>query len=205
MMKRAALILVVTAATAHADPTLRFGLTFGIDRNMPEAKQYGPLVAVGLHDRRFGAELHYAYLSFMDPATQIHRVGVALRGDLFREYVTRSCPMPSRASCREARALFGELGAAKRFGHWRATDVSTHDTTAQSEVSVALGYELGLPTRGAFQLGLRLSVARRDPELVSAIACRGCTTQPAPLPMDVEHPLAVGLMLEWAWLFGRPR
>jgi hypothetical protein len=72
-------------------------------------------------------------------------------------------------------------------------------------VSAALGYELGLPTRGAFQLGLRLSVSRRDPELVSAIACRGCTTQPAAVPMAVEHPLAMGLMLEWAWLFGRPR
>lgn len=205
MLKRAALLLLVMASTAIADPTLRFGLTFGIDRNIPEAKQYGPLVAAGLHDQRFGAEVHYAYLSFMDPSTQIHRVGVALRGDIFREYVTRSCPMPSRNSCREARALFGELGAAKRFGRWRATDLATHDTTAQSEVSAALGYELGLPTRGAFQLSLRLSVARRDPELITAIACRGCTTQPSTMVTEVSQPLAAGLMLEWAWLFGRPR
>src|SRR6478609_3267499 len=145
MLKRAALILLVASSSASADPTLRFGLTFGIDRNMPEAKQYGPLIAVGLHDQRFGAELHYAYLSFMDPETQIHRVGVSLRGDIFREYVTRSCPMPSSKSCREARALFGELGAARRFGHWRATDEATQDTTSQSEASAALGYELGLP------------------------------------------------------------
>src|SRR6478609_4830237 len=149
MLKRAALILLVASSSASADPTLRFGLTFGIDRNMPEAKQYGPLIAVGLHDQRFGAELHYAYLSFMDPSTQIHRVGIALRGDIFREYVTRSCPMPSRSSCREARALFAEIGAAERFGHWRATDVATVDTTSQHEVDIGLGYELGLPTRGA--------------------------------------------------------
>lgn len=205
MLKHAALLLLAASTTASADPTVRFGLTFGVDRNMPEAKQYGPLVAVGLHDERFGAEVHYAYLSFMDPSTLIHRVGVALRGDIFREYVTRSCPMPSRHSCREARALFGELGAAKRFGHWRATDLATHDTTAQTEASAALGYELGLPTRGAFQLSLRLSVARRDPELITALACRGCATTPATMPTEVASPLAAGLMLEWAWIFGRPR
>lgn len=200
MAKLAALILLATATTASADPTLRFGLTFGVDDNIPEAKQYGPMIAVGVSDQRFGAELQYSYLSFMDPSTQVHRVGVALRGDLMRRYVVRSCPMPSRFSCRESRALYGEVGAAQRFGRWRAHDYAMHDTTSQREVTAAMGIELGLPTRGAWQLGLRVSAARRDPELM--FSCRGCTVQ----PMTTEaSPVALGVMLEWAWLFGRPR
>lgn len=200
MSKLAVLILCATATTASADPTLRFGVTFGVDDNIPEAKQYGPLIAVGVTDHGFGAELTYSYLSFMDPSTQVHRVGVALRGDLMRRFVTRSCPMPSRYSCRESRAVYAELGAGQRFGRWRATDYATQDTTSQREVTAALGIELGLPTRGAWQLGLRLSAARRDPELM--FSCRGCTVQ----PMTSEaSPVALGLMLEWAWLFGRPR
>ena len=200
MLKRAILVLLASATSASADPTLRFGLTFGVDDNIPEAKQYGPMLAVGLSESRFGAELQYSYLSFMDPSTEVHRVGVALRGDIMRRHVRRLCPMPSRFACTESRALYGEVGAAHRFGHWRATDLATRDTTSQREVSAALGIELGLPTRGAWQLGLRLSAARRDPELM--FSCRGCSV----MPMTTESsPVALGLMLEWAWLFGRPR
>jgi hypothetical protein len=194
-----AALLVALPAVASADPTMRFGLTFGVDRNMPEAKQYGPLLGVGLHHGRFGAEAHYSYLSFMDPDTTIHRVGFNVRADLWRMYRLGLCSSTPRGhGCLQTKAFYGELGAARRFGHWRATDLAMSDTTSQREVSATLGYELGLPGRGAWDIGLRFSVARRDPQLGMSCRGTGCV-------VNANDPggASVGAMLEWTWIYGR--
>lgn len=203
MLKLAAAALLFALSTvAHADPTMRFGLTFGIDRNMPEAKQYGPLIGVGLHQGRFGVEADYSYLSFMDPNTQIHRVDFNLRADLWRQYKLGLCNATPRGyGCMQTKAFFGELGIARRFGHWRATDQALADTTSQREVAATVGYELGLPGRGAWDLGLRFSVSRRDPELYTS--CRTSTGTACP-SIGYDPPAAnFGAMLEWTWIYGR--
>ena len=201
-----AAVLVAVPAVASADPTVRFGLTFGMDRNMPEAKQYGPLVGVGLHHGRFAAEANYAYLSFMDPDTQIHRLGFNLRADLWRMYRLGLCNSAPRGyGCLQTKAFYGELGAARRFGYWRATDRALNDTTSQREISATIGYELGLPGRGAWDLGLRFSIAKRDPEL--SMSCRSTTgTSCTSVGPSIGHDApgaAVGAMIEWTWIYGR--
>jgi hypothetical protein len=203
MMRLAiAATLLAVPAVASADPTMRFGLTFGIDRNMPEAKQYGPLVGVGFNHDRFSAEANYSYLSFMDPDTQIHRFGVNLRADLWRMYRLGMCnDTPRGYGCMQSKAFFGELGVARRFGHWRATDTAMNDTTSQREVSATLGYELGLPGRGAWDLGFRFAVAKRDPELYTSCRSTGGMACPS---IGYDPPgAAVSAMLEWTWIYGR--
>lgn len=188
----AGLASVLSAGTAHADPTVRFGLTFGVDRNMPEAHEYGPLIAIGAHSGRFAAEAHYTYLSFMDPDTTIHRAGVALRSDLWR----RNRPRIGAPGYIHSRAVFGELGAAKRFGSWRATELAPSETTSQDEVSAALGLELS-DNRGAWLGALRFSMARRDPQL--GAVCRGMCMS---LPGD-DGGLAESVMFEFTFLLNR--
>ena len=200
MSKVAAVVVVLLAATtaARAEPTFRMGLTYGIDGNIPEAKEYGPLAAVGLSTGRFGIEAHYAYISFMDPDQSIHRIGIGLRADLWRRFEMRLCnAVPAGRPCVQTSALYGELGAARRFGQWRANDMALHDTTSQREVAATIGYELGLPGHCVWQLGLRVSMARRDPELGSACRGSGCV-----LTMGDTGGMASSAMLEWAWLFG---
>jgi hypothetical protein len=194
--------LLAVPAVASADPTMRFGLTFGVDRNMPEAKQYGPLLGVGLAHDRFSAEANYSYLSFMDPDTKIHRVGLNLRADLWRQYKMGICNnTPHGYGCLQSKAFFGGIGVARRFGHWRATDTAMNDTTSQREVSATLGYELGLPGSGAWDLGFRFAVARRDPELYNT--CRSTTGVSCP-QIGYDPPgAAVSAMLEWTWIYGR--
>ena len=197
-----AALLLAVPAIASAEPTMRFGLTFGVDRNMPEAKQYGPLVGVGLHQGRFAVEANYSYLSFMDPSTRIHRVDFNVRADLWRQYKLGLCnAAPHRYRCEQTKAFFGEVGIARRTGHWRATEQALHETTSQREVSATVGYELGLPGRGAWDLGFRFSVSRRDPELYTS--CRTSTNVACPA-IGYDPPGAtVGLMLEWTWIYGR--
>jgi hypothetical protein len=195
-------LLVAVPAVASADPTMRFGLTFGIDRNMPEAKQYGPLLGLGLSHGRFGAEANYSYLSFMDPDTRIHRVGFNLRADLWRSYRLGLCNATPRGyGCLQSKAFYGELGVARRFGRWYANDYAKNETHSQREVAATIGYELGLPGRGAWNLGFRFSVANRDPELYTT--CRSTTGTSCP-SIGYDPPgAAVGAMLEWTWIYGR--
>ena len=87
--------------TAHADPQVRFGMTFGVDRNIPEAHQFGPMIALGANAGRFTGEISYAYLSMFDNSA-LHRAGVGLRMDLVRSWdLHRSSREIGRASCRE--------------------------------------------------------------------------------------------------------
>jgi len=186
-MRRLALAVLLVCGVASADPKARFGMTFGIDRNAPEAHEVGPLIGLGLSAGRFTGEVNYTYLSLMDPYESIHRVGVALRAD-----IVRRC---STIDCTKSRALYGELGAAQRFGHWRVNDQSDYEATKQSEVYFAAGFELA--EWSAWDLGLRFGLARRDPML--EVACRGVT---CPVSMPASSGLAESVMLEWTWLIG---
>ena len=178
---RWALAVVFATSVAHAEPVARFGMTFGVDRNAPEAHEVGPLVGVGATLGRFTGEVNYTYLSMMDPDTSIHRVGVALRADFMR------CE-----TCKDSNSIYAELGAARKMGHWRVAEGI--DSTEQSELSVAGGYQL---SRG-WQLGLRLGVARRDPMLGATCRGIGCS-----VAMPGSTGLAESVMLEWMFLVGR--
>src|SRR5262245_54913705 len=106
------LALALLGSVAQADPVApvaRFGMTFGVDRNAPEAHEVGPLIGFGIALGRFIGEANYTYLSFMDPNTSIHRVGLAVRASFFQ----RDC-----IHCSDPSAAFGEIGAAVRRGNW---------------------------------------------------------------------------------------
>lgn len=175
--------LVVMCARADADPLVRFGMTFGVDRNVPEAHEFGPMLALGGHVGRFSGEANYSYLSFFDDDTRIHRAGVALRMDIVRSFRLD----------RSSRAIYGEVGAAQRVGHWRVNDIALAEHKTQNELQVAAGYELS-GNGGSWQLALRLGVSRRDPML--GVACRGVT---CPVAMPASTGLAESVMLEWTW------
>ena len=183
---RIALAVLVVCGVASADPKARFGMTFGVDRNAPEAHEVGPLFGLGLTAGRFTGEVNYTYLSLMDPYESIHRFGVALRADIVRRCWNYSCT--------QSRAVYGEVGAAQRFGHWRVNDAVDYEATKQSEVYLAAGLELAEWT--AWDIGLRFGLARADPML--GVSCRGVTCP----TMTASSGLAGSVMLEWTWLLG---
>jgi hypothetical protein len=176
-------LLVLCVASAEADPLVRFGMTFGVDRNVPEAHEFGPIVGLGGSVGRFSGEANYSYLSFFDDETGIHRAGVALRMDIVRSFKLD----------RSSKAFYGEVGAAKRLGHWRVSDAVDAEFKTQNELQVAAGYELS-GNGGAWQLALRLGFSRRDPML--GVACRGVM---CPVAMPASTGLAESVMLEWTW------
>ena len=180
-------VLGLCSAEATADPQVRFGLTFGVDRNVPEAHEFGPMFGVGMGAGRFTGELNYSYLSMFDQATRVHRAGVSLRMDFVRTWDLR----------KQSKAFYGELGAARRFGIWSANDLAPVEDKSQSELQLAAGYELS-GHGGAWQLALRLGLARRDPML--GASCRGVTCAVA---MPESTGLAESVMLEWTWLLNR--
>lgn len=141
---------------------MRFGLTYGVDRNAPEAREVGPMIAIGARAGRFGAEANYTYLSFVDPDDTVHRAGVALRFDLFER--TR---LGAGLTEEHFGAVYAELGAAIRFGEWRANPVIDRTTTRQDELQLAIGHEL----QDRWHIALRFGIARQDP-LIGA-SCRG--------------------------------
>src|SRR5690349_5864240 len=119
-------VVLACAGSAAADPLVRFGMTFGVDRNIPEAQEFGPMVAVGANAGRFSGELNYAYLSMFDDVARVHRAGVALRMDLVRRWT----------SMRESKALYAELGAARRTGKWSVNELDPAMEKDQSELQV---------------------------------------------------------------------
>jgi len=180
-------VLGLCSAEAIADPQFRFGLTFGVNRNIPEAQEFGPMFGVGMGAGRFSGELNYSYLSMFDQATRVHRAGVALRMDFVRTWDLR----------KQSKAFYGELGAARRFGYWSVNDLMPVEDKAQSELQLAAGYELS-GHGGAWQLALRFGFARRDPQLGSACRGIGC-----PVAMPASSGVAESMMLEWTWLLNR--
>lgn len=203
-MRLALALILVATTTASADhglhegrerpgPMLRFGLTYGVDRNAPEAREVGPMFALGTRAGRIGAEVNYTYLSFMDPDSAMHRAGVALRFDLFVHTRPGRNLGPARYG-----AVYGEVGAAIRFGEWRANPLIERTTSRQDELQFAIGHEL----EDRWHLALRFGISRQDPLL--GATCRtstggGCMSVAAdPNAGDV----AESLMLESTFAIG---
>jgi len=180
--------VLMCSATANADPLVRFGLTFGINRNIPEAHEFGPMLAVGASAGRFQGELNYAYLSMFEDVQRVHRAGVSLRMDLARYWDMLR---------RQSRAWYGEVGAARRFGFWTVADDIPSTDKEQSELQLGAGYELS-GRGGAWQVALRFGFARRDPMLASACRGVGC-----PVAMPSSSGIAESVMLEWTWILNR--
>lgn len=179
-------VLVAMATHADADPQVRFGMTFGVDGNIPEAHQFGPMIALGTGTGRFTGEVNYSYLAMFDDYS-LHRAGVGLRMDILRSWHANY----------SSKAWYAEAGAAKRWGHWSVIDTMAPETKSQGELQLATGYELS-GNGGAWQIALRFGFARRDPQL--GTACRGMT---CPLAMPASTGVAQSVMLEWTWLLGR--
>ena len=171
---------------------LRFGLTYGVDRNAPEAREVGPMIAVGARSGRFGAEANYTFLSFTDPDDTVHRAGVALRFDLLER-----TQLGSGLAATHKGAVYAELGAAIRFGSWRANPEIERTTTRPDELQVALGHEL----EDRWHIALRFGIARQDP-LIGA-SCRGTGSSCTDLVMDPNAgQVAESLMLESTFALG---
>ncbi|HEY5922424.1 MAG TPA: hypothetical protein VIV11_12170 [Kofleriaceae bacterium] len=183
----AGVLIALCSAPAVADPQVRFGMTFGVDRNIPEAHEFGPMFGVGASAGRFTGELNYSYLSMFDDTTRVHRAGVSLRMDIARFW----------GRGRQSRAWYGELGAARRTGFWSVNDMDPGMDKSQSELQIGGGYELS-GNGGAWQIALRVGFARRDPML--DVACRGMT---CPVAMPASTGIAESVMLEWTWLLFR--
>ena len=178
-------VVSATLGTAAADPALRFGLTSGANRQTREGVEFGPMVAVGASAGRFVGEASYSYLSFVDPATGVHRMGVAFRADLVTwrpEHATKT--------------LYSEVGVDHRWGTWRVGDDVTVVDRTQNEAHVGLGYQLD----DKWQFGLRVGIARPDanqPQTCPVgVACRQIT-------MDSPADLVGSVMLEWMYLLNR--
>lgn len=187
------IVVALSSAPVSAEPMARFGLTFGVDHNAPEAHEAGPMLGVGASTGPFTGEVNYTYLSWFGYGQTIHRLGVLLRSDLYRQG-TRTRRLGSWA-------LFGEVGAARKWGFWRIDDVIGDYTSRQNELHVGFGFELlDRANRAAWQVGLRFGVARRDPVL--AMACRGSGTCSDSMMPDSSG-LAETIMLEWTWLLNR--
>lgn len=193
--------VVLCSTPALAGPSTRFGLTFAAaDQGAPGQHELGPLLGIGERFGGFLVEAEYAYLSMMDPDTTedgIHRVGVTLRGDIWRDD-TAICH--KNLACTRGKGIFAEAGAAERFGQWHldARTVSP-DSDRQPEVHVGVGLELDnlvLPYRYGWQLGLRFAIAPRNPYTLS---CRGTGC-----PMDPDaRSIDKSLLVEWSFLVGR--
>jgi hypothetical protein len=180
-----AIVLGAVAPDVAADPILRFGLTSGANRNSREGAEFGPLFAVGVSAGRVVGEVTYSYLSFMDPATTIHRSGVALRVDL------KTWGTPNYW-----KTLTGELGASRRWGTWRIAEQPESTDHDQNEAHVSIGYQLDTK----WQLALRVAVARRDP--MSSPECpRGFACSVSVMPTSTG--LINSVMLEWMFMLGR--
>ena len=184
-------VVISGAGRAEADPLVRFGMTFGVDRNIPEAHEFGPMLAVGANAGRFTGELNYSYLSMFDDVSKVHRAGVSLRMDLWRAY-----RFSVRRASTSSRAVYAELGAARRAGQWTVNELEPVSDKRQSELQVGVGYQLS-GNGGAWQAALRFGFARRDPML--EVACRGVT---CPVSMPASTGIAESVMLEWTWILG---
>jgi hypothetical protein len=180
-------VLGLCAEAAADPPQVRFGMTFGVNRNIPEAHEFGPMLAVGTGTGRFSAEVNYAYLSMFDDVSHVHRAGVALRMDLVRRW----------QDSYQSKAWYAEVGAARRFGHWSADDFAPAVDKTEDELQLATGYELS-NSGGAWQLALRFGFAKRDPMLGAACRGTGCA-----IAMPASTGIAESVLLEWTWMLGR--
>jgi hypothetical protein len=130
----------------------------------------------------------------------MHRLGVNLRGDLYRN---SNRPCLRRIACTRGVSLFAELGAAMRYGQW-AIDADTRSPSRsdrQREAHIGAGFTVEnqvTPVRHGWQLGFRLTAAPRDDLMV---ACRG-TSCAAPQPAGSGE-TDLSFLVEWTYLIGR--
>ncbi len=188
-------------------PTVRFGLTGAIeDQAAPNELELGPMIGVGWRLGPLVADVDYAYLSFMDTETGaggMQRVGVNLRGDLFRA-TRRYCVIGF--GCVGGYALYAEAGVAERFGQWHLDSVERSPANGDraTEEHIGAGIELdntAHPRRYGWQLGVRLAVTPHDPFQIDA-SCRGsCMTGTGSPSMKGGQDTA--FLVEWTFLLGR--
>jgi hypothetical protein len=198
MWKRVAIAVVLAGGVASAEPTARFGLTFGFDHAAP-GPEMGPAVAVGERLGPVVGELEYAWLSFFDGnvvGNGIQRVGLTLRADvLHRE------PPCRHYACTQAKNLYVEAGADERFGQWVID--SSHITPANSpvpEAHVGFGLELDnrtVPHRDGWQFGVRFEVTPHGATLGSS--CRGTDCGSV---MPTGSGVDEAVFLEWMFTVG---
>lgn len=199
-LRLAPFALVLSAATAQAGPTARFGLTYAVHDPGATSIELGPMVALGERLGAFVGELEWGYLSFFDPDASpggVHRVGVTLRADLAQ---SKEFWCWHRFACTRGQAFYAELGAAERFGRWRVDAYQqTPINTPQPEAHVGIGLELDnrlVPERDGWQLGLRFAIAPADPIVMST--CRGNC------PVNVGGGgLEKSVLLEWMFVIGQ--
>jgi hypothetical protein len=207
-MKLATACVVVVLGglgVAHADgPTARFGLTFAMaDRVAPsDVHQIGPLVALGDRVGPFVGEVEWAYLSLFDPEaspTGVHRLGVTLRADLWRNVRMAAC---TNFACTHASSLYAEAGAGERYGTWMMPNLAP-GSGPRPEAHIGLGYETdnqAYPNRYGWQFGVRLTFARADEYMFSCRSTGGSCVNGA---TTVGGGVAEAVLIEWMYLLGR--
>jgi hypothetical protein len=212
-MKLPVVLLVGLSSVAQADGvTARFGMTFSpfADEAVPQdVHEIGPLVAIGERLGPFVGEVEWAYLSLFDPMASpegVHRLGVTLRADIWRNNQLIGCSDPNiMTSCTHAKGLYVEAGAAERFGRWivRPTEM-VPATSPQPELHVGAGFEMNNemhPHRHGWQLGLRFAVAHGD--AVEPVACRTTTgTCVNGSTIATTGALERAVFVEWMFLLG---
>ena len=158
------------AASAHAEPTLRAGLTIGLrDDSVPDTNQVGPVAGIGWRFGALMAELDYAYLSFEDSATLsggVHRVGALVPGPKSCSSTATRSAMATVCTARPASASGSDAGkSTPSMSRRRAVTRTkrTHRRRHRHFSNRRLGY--------GWLIGMRLAFAPHDPSF--AALCRG--------------------------------
>ena len=202
MWRQVVVVVALAAGTAQAGPTARFGVTYAAEDPQASSVELGPMIAVGDRIGPLVAELEWANLSFLDPHSAddggVNRLGLTLRADLLS---SRGYTCFHRYACTYGRSVYGELGAAERFGQWyEGAYAVTPAHSPQPEVHVGLGLELDnqiAPHRYGWQLGMRVALAPADPIL--ATTCRGSCPASATASSGGTD---VAVLVEWMFLIG---
>ena len=202
MLRQAVVLVALVAGTAAAGPTARFGVTYAASDPQASSVELGPMVTLGDRIGPLVAELEWANLSFLDPHASdggVNRLELTLRADLLSSH---GLTCFHRYACTWGRSLYGELGAAERFGRWYEGPFGeTPLHSPQPEVHVGLGLELDnqlAPQRNGWQLGVRVALAPADPTL--ATTCRGSC--PAASTTSHGGGTDVAVLVEWMFLLG---
>jgi hypothetical protein len=198
---KALVVVGLLAGVAHAGPTSRFGLTYGVVDPAASSVELGPMVSLGERAGGFVGELEWAYLSFIDPEASrggVHRLGVTLRADL-AQWSSYRCW--GRWACSHGRAFYAEAGAAERYGHWTVDAFRISPINSpQPEAHIGLGFELDnqlSPYRNGWQLGIRFAIAPSDPTMTTA--CRGTNCMTTVSGGGTQK----AVLLEWMFVVGK--
>ena len=202
MLSKALVVVALLVGTASAGPTTRFGLTYAAHDPAASSVEVGPMIAFGQRIGGLVGEVEWAYLSFLDPhasPTGVQRLGLTLRADLLAQ---RGYTCFHRFACSHGRSIYGEIGAAERFGKWYDDAYrQSPQSSPQPELHIGLGLELDnqlVPYHNGWQLGIRFAVAPADQTTMAV--CRGtCPGAPASSGGGLEK----AVFVEWMFLLGR--